>query len=198
LTLIFGGNTVFAQTQPDISTPEKFLTYLNANRNNVAMASFSLKSNGSIDLREPIIAHNIDVKMPLESLGKVIHLAAYAKAVSTGEIQSNIMVTCREWENYFLPSTDGGAHGVALEALGIPIDQFGFAINPETPVTVDQMVLSMIRYSDNAVHDWLLANLRRETFKAVIREGGLTGEDFPSYFLGNDLSYENHETVSAR
>jgi hypothetical protein len=193
LTVILGTGTVFAQTTPDISTPEKFLTYLSANRNNVAIASFSLKSNGTIDTREPIIAHNIDVKMPLESLGKVIHLAAYAKAVSTGEIQSNRMVTVREWENYFLPSTDGGAHAVALEDLGIPTDEFGFAKNPQTPVTVDQMVRAMIRYSDNAVHDWLFANLSRQTFKAVIREGGLTGQDFPSYFLGNDLSYENHE-----
>ena len=193
--LIIGGQTIFtfAQTPPDISTPEAFLNYLSANRANVAIASFSIKSNGTIDYREPIIAHNIDVKMPLESLGKVIHLAAYAKAVSTGEIQPNQIVTCREWENYFLPSTDGQAHAVALEALGIPIDEFGFAINPETPVTVDQMVLSMIRYSDNAAHDWLFANLSRETFKAVIREGNLSGEDFPSYFLGNDLSYENHE-----
>jgi Beta-lactamase enzyme family len=195
LLVIIGGNSfaVFAQTTPDISTPEKFLTYLNANRNNVAMASFSLKANGSIDLREPIIAHNIDVKMPLQSLGKVLHLAAYAKAVSTGEIQPNRMVTVGEWENYFLASTDGGAHAVALEDLGIPIDEFGFAINPETPVTVDQMVRAMIRFSDNAVHDWLIANISRQTFKTVIREGGLTGQDFPTFFLGGDLSYENHE-----
>ncbi len=193
LTALIFAQSILAQTTPDISTPEKFLTYLSANRQNVAFASFSLKANGTIDLRDPIIAHNIDTKMPLESLGKVIHLAAYAKAVSTGEIQPNRIVTCREWENYFLPSTDGQAHAVALEELGIPIDQFGFAVDPETPVTVEQMVLSMIRYSDNAAHDWLFANLSRETFKAVIREGGLTGEDFPSYFLGNDLSYENHE-----
>ncbi len=193
IVLIFGSNISFAQTPPDISTPEAFLTYLSANRNNVAIASFSLKSNGSIDLREPIIAHNIDVKMPLESLGKVLHLAAYAKAVSTGEIQPNRMVTVGEWENYYLASTDGGAHAVALQYLGIPFDEFGFAVNPETPVTVDQMVQAMIRFSDNAVHDWLIANISRQTFKTVIREGGLTGQDFPTYFLGGDLTYENHE-----
>jgi hypothetical protein len=195
LLVIIVGNSfaVFAQTTPDISTPEKFLTYLDANRNNVAMASFSLKVSGSIDYREPIIAHNIDVKMPLQSLGKVLHLAAYAKAVSTGEIQQNRLVTVGEWENYFLASTDGGAHAVALEDLGIPTNEFGFAINPETPVTVDQMVRAMIRFSDNAVHDWLIANISRQTFKAVIREGGLTGQDFPIFFLGGDLSYENHE-----
>ncbi len=192
--IIFAGvSAIFAQTTPDISTPEKFLTYLSANRNNVAMASFSLKPNGSIDYREPIIAHNIDVKMPLESLGKVIELAAYAKALTTGEIQSNRMVTVGEWENYFLPSTDGGAHAVALEDLGIPTNEFGFAINPQTPVTVDQMVRAMIVFSDNAVHDWLIANISRHTFKAVIREGNLAGQDFPVFFLGNDLTYENHE-----
>ena len=193
LMIIFGSSIIFAQTPPDISTPEAFLNYLSVNRNNVAMASFSIKSNGTIDFREPIIAHNLDVKMPLESLGKVIHLAAYAKAVSTGEIQSNRIVTAREWENYFLPSTDGGAHAAALEDLGIPTNEFGFAVNPETPVTVDQMVRAMIRYSDNAVHDWLFANIRRQTFKDVIREGQLSGQDFPTYFLGNDLAYENHE-----
>jgi hypothetical protein len=184
---------VFAQTTPDISTPEKFLTYLSANKKNVAIASFSLKANGSIDFRDPIIAHNIDVKMPLQSLGKVIHLAAYAKAVSIGEIQPNQIVTVGEWENYFLPSTDGGAHAASLEDLGIPTNEFGFAVNPETPVTVEQMVRAMIVFSDNAVHDWLLANISRNTFKSVIREGNLTGQDFPTYFLGNDLSYENHE-----
>ncbi len=193
IVLIFAGNTSFAQTPPDISTPEAFLTYLSANRNNVAMASFSLKSNGSIDLREPIIAHNIDVKMPLESLGKVIHLAAYAKAVSTGEIQPNRMVTVGEWENYFIPGIDGTAHAAALEDLGIPHDEFGFAVNPETPVTVQQMVKAMITFSDNAVPDWLLANLNRNTFKAVIRDGGLFGQDFPIFFTGIDLSFENHE-----
>ncbi len=193
LIIIFGSNIIFAQTPPDISTPEAFLNYLGENRANVAIASFSVKSNGSIDYREPIITHNIDTKMPLQSLGKVIHLAAYAKAVSTGDIQPNRIVTAREWENYYLPGTDGGAHATALEDLGIPTNEFGFAINPETPVTVEQMVRAMIRYSDNAVHDWLIANLNRRTFKNVIREGELFGQDFPTYFLGNDLSYENHE-----
>jgi D-alanyl-D-alanine carboxypeptidase len=193
LIIIFGNSIVFAQNQPDISTPEKFLTYLSANRNNVALASFSLNPNGSIDYREPIIAHNIDVKMPLESLGKVIHLAAYAKAVSTGEIQSNKMVTVGEWENYFIPGIDGTAHAASLEDLGIPHDEFGFAENPETPVTVEQMVKAMIKFSDNAVPDWLLANISRQTFKSVIRDGGLSNQDFPIFFTGTDLSFENHE-----
>jgi D-alanyl-D-alanine carboxypeptidase len=193
LTIIFGGTTAFAQTKPDISTPEKFLTYLSANRNNVALASFSLKANGTIDIREPIIAHNIDVKMPLESLGKVIHLAAYAKALSIGEIQSNRIVTVGEWENYFIPGIDGTAHAASLEDLGIPHDEFGFAENPETPVAVEQMVKAMIKFSDNAVPDWLLANISRQTFRLVIRDGGLSNQDFPIFFTGTDLSFENHE-----
>ncbi|MCY7345620.1 MAG: hypothetical protein LH614_05300 [Pyrinomonadaceae bacterium] len=130
LMVIFGNAlAIIAQTPPDISTPEAFLQYLSANRQNVAIASFSIKSNGEINLREPIIAHNVDTKMPLQSLSKVIHLAAYAKALTTGEIQANRLVTAREWENYYLPGTDGGAHGVALEDLGIPTDEFGFAKN---------------------------------------------------------------------
>ncbi len=193
LIIILGNSIVFAQTVPDISTPEAFLNYLGNNKNNVAIASFSLKSNGTIDYREPIIAHNINVKMPLESLGKVIHLAAYAKAVSTGEIQSNRTVTVGEWENYFLPSTGRFAHAAALEDLGIPHNESGFAVNPQTPVAVAQIVRAMIRYSDNPAHDWLLANISRNTFKSVIREGGLSGQDFPTFYLGADFAYENHE-----
>lgn len=46
--LIATSLTLAAQTTPDISTPEAFLQFLRANRQNVALASFSLRANGSI------------------------------------------------------------------------------------------------------------------------------------------------------
>ncbi len=196
IALLIGAHAVtsLAQTSPDIATPETFLRYLQANRHNVALASFTLRPNGSIDFSEPVIAHNIDVKMSLQSLGKVIQLAAYAKAVTKGEFHPQRTITVREWENYYLPGTDGGAHDAALEDLGLPRNEFGFAVNPGAAVSLEQLVRAMIRYSDNASRDWFVANLNPNTVREVLREGNLSGQDFPSYFLGNDLSYENHET----
>ncbi len=192
--LIAASLTLAAQTKPDISTPEAFLQYLRANRQNVALASFSLRANGSIDFSEPFIAHNAEVKMPLQSLGKVIQLATYAKAISKSEISPARLVKVSEWENYYLPGTDGGAHDASLESFSIPRDEFGFATNPDAMVTVEQLVRAMIRYSDNAARDWFVANLKPQTVREVLCEGNLTGQDFPLYFLGNDLAYENHET----
>ncbi len=178
---------------PDLTTSEGYLAYLSSVRQNVALASFSLAENGSVDFREPIILHNITKKMPLASVVKIIHLAAYARAVEQRRLNPNRLVTVREWERTYLPGTDGFAHGAALEELGIPTDEFGFGLTPDRTVTVAQMVRAMIRFSDNATPDWLLANIGEQTFLDVIRAGGLLGQESPPFITGAFLALENHD-----
>ena len=178
---------------PDLSTPEAYLQYLRANSQNVAAANFSLLPNGNIDWRDPVILHNAETKMPLASLVKVIHLAAYAKAVTEGQLNPHQLVPVGELDNLYLPGTDGFAHLAALQDLGIATDEFGFARNPATTITLEQMVRAMIRFSDNTVPDWLLARLGDGAFREVIRQGGLTGQDLPIFIAGFNLALENHE-----
>lgn len=172
---------------------EAYLKYLRNNRRDTALVSFSLDRRGRLDPADPIIIHNPHRAMPLASVVKIIHLAAYAKAVEDGRMDPNRLVTVAEWEQTYLPGTDGFAHDEALRELGIPTSEFGFALNPEQTVTVAQMVRAMIRFSDNAVPDWLLKNLGARAFANVLYQGGLSGQELPRFITGSFLALENHE-----
>ena len=104
--------------------------------------------------------------MTLASTIKIVVLAAYAREVAAGRLDPHAELPIREWERFYLPGTDGGAHAAALAALGIPTDQDGFASNPEAAVSWDRIAQAMIRSSDNAATDLLLIRARRSARSA--------------------------------
>ena len=173
----------------ELQTPQQVLQYLGQHRQDVALASYSVRPDGTPD---PVILFNPDQKMPLASTFKIVVLAAYAREVTAGRLNPDQEVGVRDWERYYLPGTDGGAHPAALESLGIPTDPYGFATDRAATATLDTLAHVMIQFSDNAATDYLMARVGRKTLQSVIEQGGLTGQDVPLPILGTFLTWYNH------
>lgn len=157
---------------PDLATPEGWLTWIRRNRERVGI----VLDNGLGDR----LAHRPDAAQPLASAVKVIHLAAYAEAVAAGRLDPAERIRIGDWERYYVP-TDGGAHAAALKRLGVPVDSTGlYAADPDDRVRLDQMVDSMIRFSDSAVPDFLRDRLGWPAVRRAGREGGWPHPDLRS------------------
>lgn len=126
--------------------PDDWPAWFRANPQHVAVALD--------DGRGGRVAHRAHERQPLASAIKVVHMAAYAKAVETGLARPDEKVRVREWEQYYL-GMDGGAHPAALRHLGIPSANGVTADDPNRFVTLDDLAAVMIRYSDNAAADFL-------------------------------------------
>ena len=177
---------------PEMNTPEDVLRFLVQHRRDAALASVSLLPDGRIDFRDPVLAMNAETPFPLASTRKILHLAAFASAVAEGRLNPNEKITVAEWERFYLPGSDGGAHGAALAYLEIPADEYGFAVAPQTQVTLGQLADVMIRFSDNAAPDWFLERLG-PAVNAVIERARLRGQERLYFGLGEFLLIENHE-----
>ena len=95
----------------DVTTAEGWIGYLAENSDTVAIAVDD--GNGGTFEQRP------EERQPLASAVKVVHLAAYARAVAAGELSPDERVPLADWERWHLPGTDGGAHPRALERLGV-------------------------------------------------------------------------------
>jgi hypothetical protein len=176
----------------NLSTPEDVRQYIANHRSDVALVSYSVTPDGRIDASDPVIQLNPDQPMPLASTIKIIVLAAYAREVEAGRLDPSARIKIGQWESAYIPLTDGGAHPEALQELGIPFDEFGFAKNPGRTVTLDQIVRAMIRFSDNAATDLLIGKLGPGKLRAILTAAGLTGQEIPLPVSGLFLSWENH------
>jgi D-alanyl-D-alanine carboxypeptidase len=190
LALAFATAPAFAA---ELETPEQVLQYLDQQRRDVALASYSVRPDGTPDPADPMILFNPDQKMPLASTFKIVVLAAYAREVTAGRLNPDQGVSVGDWERYYLPGTDGGAHPAALGSLGIPADPYGFATDRAATATLDTLAHVMIQYSDNAATDYLMARVGRDNLRSIISQSGMTGQDVPLPILGTFLSWENHE-----
>jgi beta-lactamase class A len=126
-----------------------------------------------------------DEQQPLASAVKVVHLAAYGRAVAEGWIHPGDPIRIRDWERWYLPRTDAGAHPRALDRAGIPNDGMR-ALDPQGTVPLDTIVASMIQVSDNSAADFLRDLLGDEALIRAAADGGWTNVDLPS-FLGETL-----------
>ncbi|WP_280468746.1 serine hydrolase [Nocardia cyriacigeorgica] len=127
------------------------------------------------------IERRADDQQPIASAVKVVSLAAYARAVAAGTLDPQQQVPVDEWERWYLPGTDGGAHPAARARL-----------TGET-VTLDQMVSAMIRESDNAVPDYLRDRLGDHALIAAAEAGGW--RDYtPSTQLGQMIRLLDSDT----
>lgn len=135
------------------------------------------------DGRGRIVEHRPDDRQPLASAVKVVHLAAYARAASSGRIDPNEQVPLLEWERWYVPGTDGGAHPAALTRLGIPNDGTS-ATDLAATVRIDDMVTAMIRESDNAVPDYLRFRLGDDALVDAAAAGGWDGFVAPTLVAG--------------
>jgi len=74
------------------------------------------------DGRGAVVAHRPDVQVPSASASKVLHLAAYATAAAQGGLGPQQQVRIADWERWYVPGIDGGAHPMALDFLQMPHD----------------------------------------------------------------------------
>lgn len=181
-----------AEASNDFSTPERLLQYLARHRRDVALVSYSLNPDGTVDTSDPVINVNGDEPMPLASTMKIVLLAAYAREAARGRLDPNLRITLADWERNYLPGTDGDAHVRALAALGLPADEYGFAQDPQARVSLEQMVRAMIEFSDNAAADWLIERLGAAV-GGTIADAGMRGQEPILSPLGIFLSWNNHE-----
>ncbi|MHC1563453.1 serine hydrolase [Actinomycetospora sp. C-140] len=138
------------------------------------------------DGRGTVVSHAADRPMPLASAAKVVHVAAYGRAVAEGRLNPDEPVRVGDWENWYL-AADAGAHAQALDVLGIPRRGVVGAVDPNRTVTVQQMVASMVQVSDNAAADWLRERLGDQALVDAAAAGGWYGLDLPSE-LGAQLA----------
>jgi D-alanyl-D-alanine carboxypeptidase len=174
-----------------LNTPDEVLTYLQTYPDSFGLMAYTVNPDGS-PVEESMVAHNADQPMTLASTIKIVVLGAYAREVAAGRVDPAQPIPLAEWERFYLPDTDGGAHPAALDDLQIPHTN-GFANDPAQTVTLDQVVGAMIRFSDNAATDVLLYRLGQEAIAATISEAGLTHQEPPVPLSGVFLMWQNHE-----
>jgi D-alanyl-D-alanine carboxypeptidase len=176
-----------------LEEPAEILALLQNRRDHVALVSYRVLPDGSIDHEQPVISHNADQPLPLASTIKILLLAAYAEQVEQGRLQPDQPVMLADWQRYYLPGTDGGAHQASLQQLGITTDEAGFALDPAQRVPLDELVRAMIVESDNAAADYLLDRIGLAAMRDVIERAGLEQQSLPLSSLGMFLSWRNHE-----
>ena len=118
------------------------------------------------------IGHLADHPRPIASAAKVIHLVAYAQAVTSGRLDPDAPVPVAEWERWYVPGTDGGAHPAAVQALGL---------QPADSVRWDDLMAVMVGFSDNAAPDLLRETLGDAALVDAAAAGGWTDPDLPSF-----------------
>ncbi|MGW0523597.1 serine hydrolase [Crossiella sp. NPDC003009] len=164
-TLLPGLATAAPRATTDFTTREGLLAWLTANPGLVS----AYADNGT-----KCLAHRAHVAQPLASAVKPVHLAAYALA----RLDPATKVRVGDWENFYLPYTDGGAHVAAQESLGIPMDPATLlAKDPDQLVTLDQIAGTMIYFSDNAATDYLRHLLGEPALRRAALRGGWAGAD---------------------
>ena len=156
----------------DTSTAAGWLGYLASHRDDVAV----IVDDG----RDEHVEHRADAPSPVASAAKVLHLAAYAQAVNSGRLSPDQPVLIRQWEAWFLPGLDGGAHGRALQSLGLPNDGVQ-ASAPDGSVRLDDVVTAMIQFSDNAAADFLRDLLGDEALIDAAAPASVEAIELPSY-----------------
>lgn len=131
---------------------------------------------------------NADRQMPLASLSKLIHLAAYAEAVGQGRLNPLTTVPVADLDAMYLPRLDLGGHSRALSELVENEKVFG-----EPPaISLQEIPWMMIRHSSNAAADYLHLLLGQETIEATAVFLGLSSQTAPCPWVGQFLTMSNH------
>ena len=155
------------------------LDYIVLHKADVSLVAFELgnESQG--------IYLNPDTPRPLASTVELQVLLGYGALVARGELAKDLPVSLAEWERYWLPRTDGGAHEYsvrALEAQGAVTDD---------SVQLDQLALMMARYNDDAAADYLMHKLGRARVEALPIQLGMAEEEPAWPLSGQILSWQN-------
>ena len=129
-----------------LSSPAGLLDWISTHRDHAGLV---VLSDGSA---QPEVALNPESLFPLASTKKVLILATFAQQVVAGHLSEDELVPVSAVERYYWAGTDGGAHPAA--ALEWQRDLTG-----GNSVPLSAVARAMIRWSDNAAADYLLARV---------------------------------------
>lgn len=174
-----------------LTTPDEVLTYLESHPDTFGFMAYTVNPDGT-PVEASMVAHNADEPFVLASTIKIVVLGAYAREVDAGRLDPDQPILLSEWERFYIPNTDGGAHPAALDALQIPHSN-GFAADPTRTVTLDQVANAMIRFSDNAATDVLLYQVGQDAITATMNEATMDQQEPPVPLSGLFLLFQNHE-----
>lgn len=165
----------------DLTTPEGWIGQIPA----LSESTSLVIDNG----QGTVVEHRPDAVQPLASAVKVVHLAAYAQAVAAGRLDPNEQIPMIEWERWYAPGTDAGAHLTALKRLGIADDGVG-AADIDSSVRLDDMISAMIQESDNSVPDYLRHRLGDQALIDAAAAGGWSDFQVPTLIGTNLASFD--------
>ncbi len=151
--------------------------YMLANPQHVGLAAFEIGREAEG------FYLNADNALPLASVVKVIHLAAYARAVQNGELDPATLVPLADLERYYLANSDLGAHPRAVAALAAEERVLG----QPPAVMLEDVPRMMMEFSSNAATDYLHMLLGQERIEATAVALGLQQQTAPCPFLGQFL-----------
>jgi D-alanyl-D-alanine carboxypeptidase len=163
-----------AQTLPDGSSALDFIAH---HPDDVAVLCYTPGEN-------PQVEHHADEPFPLASTYKLVILAELARQAEAGLIDPSEAVPLADINAYWLPGTDGNAHQMFLDSLP----------KGQKTITLQEAANGMIHYSSNAVADYLLSRLGKNSFPELFKRLGLKNTDLPEgTFLSLYLANENHQ-----
>lgn len=172
--------------------------FILANPESAAVVAYTFDENGELVDDGYDLFYNADSPLVMASTMKIVVLAAYTDAVSRGELDPNEKVEIADWERYYLPMTDGGAHVEGLASLGLAAGEDGFARDQTAEVSLDDLTRIMIQSSGNAETDYLIARLGADKIESVMLAAGLESHTPIHSTLGVALALCNHEIPSFR
>ncbi|XVV05542.1 serine hydrolase [Actinosynnema sp. CA-248983] len=120
--------------------------------------------------------HRSHALLPLTSAVRVVHLAAYGRAVAEGLVSPGQRVPVHEWERY-----SSGPHSASLRHLGLRSTNGVVADDPHTAVTLDDLAAVMTRFDDHAAADHLRSLLGEPYLKATAARLGWPDAPTPSF-----------------
>jgi hypothetical protein len=153
----------------DLPDEERLLAYLAAHPEDFSITAYQVDAAG-LPVEGTRIDWRADAPRVLASTKKIVVLSAYARAVEAGQLDPETPVSLEEWDSWYLPGLDGGAHEASYEKLGIA--GTGIANDPTAAVPLSDVARMMIEVSDNAATDVLLDRLGARVDAEVARVPG--------------------------
>lgn len=187
------GATAVATLFWQVNRVQRAMTdFIVAHPEETAVVAYTFDENGNLVDDGSALFHNADAPLVVASVMKTAVLAAYAEMVVNGELDPNEPVPVAEWERFYLPGSDGGAHSAGLRSVGLAADELGFAVDQTAVVTLDDLATIMMHFSGNAATDYLLEQVGVERVTAVTQTH-LSHHTPIHYTLGYALAVFNHE-----